>query len=65
MTPTPDTDSQADDAHAHWMREALWLAADAVALSEPNPRVGCLIVSDDGTVIGRVTPRRRAVRTPR
>lgn len=53
MTPTPDTDSQADDAHAHWMREALWLAADAVALSEPNPRVGCLIVSADGTVIGR------------
>ena len=53
MTDTPDTDSQANDAHAHWMREALWLAADAVALSEPNPRVGCLIVSDDGTVIGR------------
>ena len=53
MTPTPDTDSQADDAHAHWMREALWLAADAVALSEPNPRVGCLIVSAEGTVIGR------------
>lgn len=53
MTDTPDTDSQASDAHAHWMREALWLAADAVALSEPNPRVGCLIVSDDGTVIGR------------
>ncbi len=53
MTPTPDTDSQSDDAHAHWMREALWLAADAVALSEPNPRVGCLIVSAEGTVIGR------------
>lgn len=53
MTDTPDTDSQANDAHAQWMREALWLAADAVALSEPNPRVGCLIVSDDGTVIGR------------
>ncbi len=53
MTPTPETDSQSDDAHAHWMREALWLAADAVALSEPNPRVGCLIVSADGTVIGR------------
>lgn len=53
MTPTPNTDSQADDAHAHWMREALWLAADAVALSEPNPRVGCLIVSAEGTVIGR------------
>lgn len=53
MTPTPDTDSQSDDAHAQWMREALWLAADAVALSEPNPRVGCLIVSAEGTVIGR------------
>jgi diaminohydroxyphosphoribosylaminopyrimidine deaminase/5-amino-6-(5-phosphoribosylamino)uracil reductase len=53
MTPTPETDSQSDDAHAHWMREALWLAADAVALSEPNPRVGCLIVSAEGTVIGR------------
>ena len=53
MNPTPDTDSQSDDAHAHWMREALWLAADAVALSEPNPRVGCLIVSADGAVIGR------------
>ena len=53
MTNTPDTDGQANDAHAHWMREALWLAADAVALSEPNPRVGCLIVSADGTVIGR------------
>ncbi len=53
MTPTPDTDSQANNVYAHWMREALWLAADAVALSEPNPRVGCLIVSDDGTVIGR------------
>jgi len=53
MTDTPDTDSQANDAHAHWMREALWLAADAVALSEPNPRVGCLIAAADGTVIGR------------
>ena len=53
MTDTSDTDSQASDPYAHWMREALWLAADAVALSEPNPRVGCLIVSDDGTVIGR------------
>jgi diaminohydroxyphosphoribosylaminopyrimidine deaminase/5-amino-6-(5-phosphoribosylamino)uracil reductase len=53
--PDNDTDSQAADAdaHAHWMREALWLAADAVALSEPNPRVGCLIVAADGTVIGR------------
>jgi diaminohydroxyphosphoribosylaminopyrimidine deaminase/5-amino-6-(5-phosphoribosylamino)uracil reductase len=35
------------------MSQALALAADAIALSEPNPRVGCVIVSADGRVIGR------------
>ncbi|HEV7578345.1 MAG TPA: bifunctional diaminohydroxyphosphoribosylaminopyrimidine deaminase/5-amino-6-(5-phosphoribosylamino)uracil reductase RibD [Caldimonas sp.] len=35
------------------MREALALAADAIGLSDPNPRVGCVIVAADGTVIGR------------
>ncbi len=35
------------------MRDALMLAEQAVALSEPNPRVGCVIVSADGRVIGR------------
>ena len=35
------------------MTEALSLAEKAVALSEPNPRVGCVIVSEDGQVIGR------------
>ena len=35
------------------MREALALAASSVGLSEPNPRVGCVIVATDGTVIGR------------
>jgi diaminohydroxyphosphoribosylaminopyrimidine deaminase/5-amino-6-(5-phosphoribosylamino)uracil reductase len=35
------------------MRDALALAEQAVALSEPNPRVGCVIVSADGRVIGR------------
>ena len=30
------------------MREALALAARATALSEPNPRVGCVLVSADG-----------------
>jgi len=34
------------------MREALALAARAVGLSEPNPRVGCVIVAD-GVVVGR------------
>jgi diaminohydroxyphosphoribosylaminopyrimidine deaminase/5-amino-6-(5-phosphoribosylamino)uracil reductase len=31
-----------------WMQEALALAARAVGISEPNPRVGCVIVSADG-----------------
>ncbi len=35
------------------MREALALAERAIGLSEPNPRVGCVITSADGRVIGR------------
>lgn len=35
------------------MNDALALAGQAIALSEPNPRVGCIVVSDDGRVIGR------------
>jgi diaminohydroxyphosphoribosylaminopyrimidine deaminase/5-amino-6-(5-phosphoribosylamino)uracil reductase len=35
------------------MQEALALAALAIGLSEPNPRVGCVLVSADGRVIGR------------
>jgi len=35
------------------MQDALVLAGQAVALSEPNPRVGCVIVAPDGRVIGR------------
>ena len=35
------------------MREALSLAELAIALSEPNPRVGCVIVSAGGQVLGR------------
>lgn len=35
------------------MREALALAHHAVGLSEPNPRVGCVIATPDGRVIGR------------
>ncbi|MEO8155450.1 MAG: bifunctional diaminohydroxyphosphoribosylaminopyrimidine deaminase/5-amino-6-(5-phosphoribosylamino)uracil reductase RibD [Rhizobacter sp.] len=34
------------------MREALALAALAIGLSEPNPRVGCVITASDGRVIG-------------
>jgi len=35
------------------MHEALGLAQQAIGLSEPNPRVGCVIVARDGRVIGR------------
>src|SRR5215218_8198535 len=35
------------------MREALALATHAVGLSDPNPRVGCVIVGADGTIAGR------------
>lgn len=35
------------------MAEALALADEAVGLSDPNPRVGCVLGFDDGRVIGR------------
>jgi diaminohydroxyphosphoribosylaminopyrimidine deaminase/5-amino-6-(5-phosphoribosylamino)uracil reductase len=46
---TPDP-SPADLA---FMREALALATRSIGLSEPNPRVGCVITSVDGRVLGR------------
>jgi diaminohydroxyphosphoribosylaminopyrimidine deaminase/5-amino-6-(5-phosphoribosylamino)uracil reductase len=38
-----------DDA---WMRRAIELAERAIGLSDPNPRVGCVIVRSDGTLLG-------------
>jgi len=35
------------------LREALALAEAAIGLSEPNPRVGCVIGRADGSVLGR------------
>ena len=35
------------------MQQALALAREAIGLSEPNPRVGCVICAPDGRVIGR------------
>ena len=35
------------------MHEALALATSAIGLTEPNPRVGCVLVAPDGRVIGR------------
>lgn len=39
-----------DDRH---MADALELAAQAIGISDPNPRVGCVIVDSQGQVIGR------------
>ena len=36
-----------------WMRLALDEAAQAVGLAEPNPRVGCVLVSAQGQLLGR------------
>jgi diaminohydroxyphosphoribosylaminopyrimidine deaminase/5-amino-6-(5-phosphoribosylamino)uracil reductase len=35
------------------LREALALAGQSVGLSDPNPRVGCVIGHEDGRVLGR------------
>ena len=35
------------------MHEALSLAKTAIGLTDPNPRVGCVLVASDGRVIGR------------
>lgn len=35
------------------LRQALELAAQAVGLSDPNPRVGCIIGRTDGQILGR------------
>ena len=47
MTATSPADAAAP------MREALALATHAVGLSDPNPRVGCVVVAADGTLAGR------------
>ena len=39
--------------HSTCMRDALALARLAIGLSDPNPRVGCVITAADGRVIGR------------
>ena len=42
--------SSADTAH---MTQALALAEQALFITSPNPRVGCVIVDKDGTVLGQ------------
>jgi diaminohydroxyphosphoribosylaminopyrimidine deaminase / 5-amino-6-(5-phosphoribosylamino)uracil reductase len=38
---------------AIYMQQALHCAAQAIGLSDPNPRVGCVITSPEGKIIGR------------
>ena len=45
MSPTDSRDEAA-------MRQALALAAQAIGLSDPNPRVGCVILGADGRELG-------------
>ena len=39
--------------HTHFITQALGLAAQALFLSNPNPRVGCVITAPDGQVLGQ------------
>lgn len=48
MSPAPDFHS--DDSSA--MRHALALAEQAIGLTDPNPRVGCVITDAGGKVLG-------------
>jgi diaminohydroxyphosphoribosylaminopyrimidine deaminase / 5-amino-6-(5-phosphoribosylamino)uracil reductase len=41
------------DAPSPFMLEALALARQSLGLTDPNPRVGCVIVAADGRVLGR------------
>jgi len=57
--PAPDEPSFGDDSSVIApMREALALAAEAIGRSDPNPRVGCVIVGAGGRVIGRGSTQR-------
>ncbi|WP_348703789.1 deaminase, partial [Acidovorax soli] len=49
MTAVEDSFSAADEAA---MRQALGLAEQAIGLSDPNPRVGCVILAFDGRLLG-------------
>ena len=52
MNDLPSADPT-ESAFAAPMREALALAQHAIGLSDPNPRVGCVIVGADGSLLGR------------
>lgn len=43
---------QFSDLDRKLMRQALALARGAIGLSDPNPRVGCVVAKADGTILG-------------
>ncbi|OWQ45873.1 riboflavin biosynthesis protein RibD [Roseateles noduli] len=50
----PDTSSHAPTSRDdRWMAQAVRLAQDAVGLTDPNPRVGCVIVDGQDRVLGQ------------
>lgn len=53
MPMTSRTDPPFTPADAAAMRDALALAQRSVGLSDPNPRVGCVIAAADGRILGR------------
>ncbi|MET0520343.1 MAG: bifunctional diaminohydroxyphosphoribosylaminopyrimidine deaminase/5-amino-6-(5-phosphoribosylamino)uracil reductase RibD [Burkholderiaceae bacterium] len=48
----PAATPPSSDSDLAAMREALRLAALAIGLSDPNPRVGCVIIGRDGQLLG-------------
>ena len=53
MSPTAPANTAFTPADHAAMHEALALAQQAIGLTDPNPRVGCVIVDARGQVIGR------------
>jgi len=45
--------STMSDSDALWIDQALSLAEQALYITSPNPRVGCLLVSPQGLCIGQ------------
>lgn len=46
-------DFPSDPGFAHWLDNCALLAANAVGLCNPNPAVGCAIVSESGQLLGQ------------
>ena len=58
MAARPSSQSPLDALDTQRLAEALLLAGQAIGVSDPNPRVGCLIGRADGTLLGRGATQR-------